>query len=221
MTAEALRVINTIIGVLAVSLIPILLILFFSKEDEEYSEKIKLTKRNAIIIIVLAAGYGLITPITITEQFQYINLTILIAYLVFMSYTDQKIMLLYSSASIVMIIFEGIALALNFNNIVFNKYTPTILIVLLILNIMSIFKWIGYGDVLIYTVISLYYLQYRAVPTMSLMLNILFTNIMFVVVTLIIRIVKKDKSRHQPLTIYIAISTYLCNIKFVKKKLNL
>lgn len=202
-------------GILAVSIIPLILIHLFSKADTEYTDKIQLKKKDAIIILILALGYGIITPVLITEEIQYINLTILTAYLVFMSYTDQKIMQLYSIVSIIMIIFEGIALCLMLNQLSFDKYTPTILIILLVLNIMSIFRWIGYGDVLIYTVLSLYYLQYRAVPTMSMMLNILFTNIMFVIVTLIIKIVKKDKSKHQPLTIFIAISTYLCNIFWI------
>lgn len=215
MTTEMLRIIDSVIGVLAVSVIPILLILLFSKEDIEYRDKIKLHKKDAIIIIILAIGYGLITPIMIGEQFEYINLTLLISYLVFMSYTDQKIMLLYSSASIIMILFEVITLALRFGQLTFDKYTPTLLIVLLVLNIMSIFRWIGYGDVLIYTVISLYLLQHRAVPTMSLLINILFTNIMFVIATLILKIIKRDKSKHQPLTLYIAISTYLCAIFWI------
>ena len=100
----------------------------------------------------------------------------------------------------------------NYNIIPFNEYTYTVLIILVVLGIMSIFRWIGLGDVYIYIVLALYYTQYRNLPTLTLMVNILLTNILFIVVTVILKIIRKDKEKHQPLTIFIAISTFICNL---------
>ena len=208
-------IINCIMGMIIMLIVPIMCIRTFCELDEDCRDKLKLNKTNIITLMLVAIGYGLVTPLLIPTEFEYINLTLLMAYLVFMSYTDQKTMLLYTAPSIVMFMVELLLLILNYNNLSFDRYTPTVLVVLVALYAMSLFRWIGYGDVLIYTVLIIYLMQYRAVPTMSLLINILLTNILFVVTTLIMKIIKKDKSKHQPLTIFIAISTYLCNIFYV------
>ena len=75
---------------------------------------------------------------------------------------------------------------------------------------MTIFRFIGLGDVLIYYVLALYYISISQDAAVLLMINVLITNILFVIVS----IVSKNKEKHKPLTIFIAISTFLLNILF-------
>lgn len=185
----------------------------FEKIDTELD--IKLRTKDIIIISILSLVIGILITLIYNSTYELIHISVLIGYLMFMSYTDQKTRLLYSSVSIAMMIIEFILLVININNIEINRYTWTIVLVPLVLYIVSLFRGIGLGDVFIYTVLSLYYLQTRMVPTMSMILNILFTNIMFVVVSLIMRVISKNKDKHQPLTIYITISTVICNILFI------
>lgn len=210
-----MNIFNTFLGLMLVSLIPLALIITFRKLDKEYREIYKANKFDIIIIIAFAIIYSIITPITITNTIQYINFSILMGYLVFMSYTDQKSKLLYTSVSIFMIIYEAIMVIINYKHIVSVPYIWTVAFIPIGFFILSLFRMIGLGDVFIYVVICLYYAQYRTVPTLSMIYNILLTNIMFVVVTIIIMIIKKDRKRYNPLTIFIAISTYICGILLI------
>lgn len=206
---------NLILGSMLVSSLSLALITIFSRLDTELSNKLYLKKLDIIIIFAVAVLYGVLYSRLDISFMDFINNSILIAYLVFMSYTDQKTKLLYTSVSIVMILIEAFFLVYNLTNIVYNEYTLSIILVILMLGIMSIFRWIGFGDVLIYIVLSIYLTQYRMIPTLSIMINILLTNIMFVVVTIIIKLIKHDKDKHQPLTIFIAISTFICNLLMI------
>ena len=206
---------NLILGSMLVSSLSLALITIFSRLDTELSNKLYLKKLDIIIIFAVAVLYGVLYSRLDISFIDFINNSILIAYLVFMSYTDQKTKLLYTSVSIVMILIEAFFLVYNLTNIVYNEYTLSIILVILILGIMSIFRWIGFGDVLIYIVLSIYLTQYRVIPTLSIMINILLTNIMFVVVTIIVKLIKHDKDKHQPLTIFIAISTFICNLLMI------
>lgn len=201
-----------ILGSMLVGLIPLALIFTFNKLDKEFKDKLKIRKLDIVIIIAVAIIYGILYSRLGLTLGVFVNTTLLTAYLVFMSYTDQKTMLLYSSISFIMIIYEIIMIVVNYNIIPFNEYTYTVLIILVVLGIMSIFRWIGLGDVYIYIVLALYYTQYRNLPTLTLMVNILLTNILFIVITVILKIIRKDKEKHQPLTIFIAISTFICNL---------
>lgn len=146
-----------------------------------------------------------------------LHMDILAAYLIFMSYTDQKTKLLYTSVSLVMLIMELVLGVINIDFIMeySNELTWTIGLVPVILYIISIFNGIGLGDVYIYLVLCLYTLQISHIPTLVMIINILLTNIMFVVVTIFLRVMWKNKEKHLPLTIYITIASIICNMVFI------
>mgnify|MGYP006385190769 CR=1 FL=1 len=95
-----------IIGSMLVGIIPLALIVIFSKIDNELSEAIKLKRKDIAIIVVVAIIYGILYSSLYHLDIKFINTTFLTAYLVFMSYTDQKTKLLYSSVSIAMMLLE-------------------------------------------------------------------------------------------------------------------
>lgn len=200
-------------GLTLLSVLPILLIKFYTKIDTEFRDKLQLNSKD-IIIILFSSFFITVTYYYRVEDSKYFFHSIaLLAYLVFMSYTDQKTKLLYSSISVIAIIVELISVykylyGNNFN--VLNMHY-TVFILPIVFSIMSIFRLIGFGDVLIYIVISLFLFQFRFVPTISMILNVLITNILFIISSLIMR--KREKN--QPLTLYITISTFICNLLLI------
>lgn len=188
--------------------IPLILIKIFMYCEEDISIKEKITpKRKDIIALVILSTLSWLIQIKSLTSISSWFTTLLVAYLIFMSYTDQKTKLLYSMASIIMI-------ALGIVNIVathsFNSIAALSLIIPTIMLVMSIFRFIGLGDVLIYYVLALYYISISQDAAVLLMINVLITNILFVIVS----VVSKNKEKHKPLTIFIAISTFLLNILF-------
>lgn len=193
------------ISLILIIAIPLILIKIFMYCEEDISIKEKITpkRKDIITLIIVSILSWLIQINNLTSWFTIL----LIAYLIFMSYTDQKTKLLYSMASTVMI-------ALGIVNIItthsFNSIAALSLIIPTIMLVMSVFRFIGLGDVLIYYVLALYYISISQEAAVLMMINVLITNILFVIVS----VVSKNKEKHKPLTIFIAISTFLLNILF-------
>lgn len=191
--------------------IPLAFIYFFSKLDTEFSEQLKIKRLNIIIIIAVSIIYIIASSILLSNNaILWLNTSLITGYLIFCSYTDLKTKLLYSSVSLTFLVIEITLLLIDYKAVPFNNYSWTILVVILAMYLMSIPRWIGLGDVFIYAVIATYLTHYRFIPTMSIVINLLFTNIMFVIATIIIKVIKHDKEKHQPLTVFIAISTVCC-----------
>lgn len=201
-----------IISILTMIALPILLITIFSRIDEDMKETLKLSREDILIIIAIAIGYIVVTSSFNFNTQRFVNMSILTGYLVFMSYTDQKSKLLYSIVSIAMMLFEIICIAINFNSICFTKYHLLLIAIIVIMLIMSKLRLLGFGDVLIYVVITLYEMNYSLLPFWDILLNYLIANILFVVVAGIVRIITGDKEKSQPFTLYIAVATFLCNL---------
>lgn len=191
--------------------IPLAFIYFFSKLDEEFSESLRIKTSNIAIIIIVSILYIIASAILLSNNaILWLNTSLMTGYLIFCSYTDLKTKLLYSSVSLAFLGIELTLLLIDYKAVPFNKYSWTILVVILAMYLMSIPRWIGLGDVFIYAVIATYLTHYRFIPTVSIVMNLLFTNIMFVIATIIIKGIKHDKEKHQPLTVFIAISTVCC-----------
>lgn len=211
MSSIMIAIIAFIINTVLVASIPLALIKFYSTIDEEYSEKYKLSRSTLIIILITSLLYNLIAIVTMKGyEVVWINTSILVGYLVFSSYTDMKTKLLYTSCSLAMLVIQIIFFIVYFKQIIFNEFSWTILVVLAVLAIMSVFGWLGAGDVIIYLIIAVYLTIYRTIPTFSIILNLLVANVLFLVTTIIIKIIKKDKEKHQPFTLFITISTVIC-----------
>lgn len=210
---------NYIIGLVLMVLIPLALIFIFTELDVEISETIRLKDIDLAVIILVAVGYWLITNTIFTfNTGRYVNMTIVMAYLVFMSYTDQKTKLLYSIVSVVMMVFELIWLAVSFKNLTFNKYDLLLIPVLIMFLLLSKFKWLGFGDVMIYMVLIIYELIFSYIPFWDILFNYTVANILFVVTSCVMKLVSKKKEvndKHLKFTIYIAISTFLCNMVLI------
>jgi hypothetical protein len=207
--------------------IPYLGVLNISKveEDSKYKPLLEPTTKDKIIVLI--AGIASACAVVYQDsrmrmwaglpETYYISFMIgtatLLGYLIFMSYTDQKIKLLYTAASLITMIVEIIIFAINWDVIktcFINEYTWTVLPVIIVLAIMSIFRYIGFGDVIIYAVLGIYLVSYRTVPLVSILINIVIANTLFIINALISKAVRKDKTKHQPLTMFIALATFLC-----------
>lgn len=210
---------QSIIGLMLVTLMPLALVKGFTILDNEYRDRIKLDKRSIIIIIACGIGFTVITfnmPKMIgTEHF--LNYAFLTGYLIFMSYTDQKIKQLYSVVTVLVIIVESVILALNISKVTLDITVITTIAVVLVLFVMSLFNWIGMGDVLIYTALAIYLTRYSMIPMISLVMNILLTNLLFIISAIILKLAKieKYKGKNRPLTLYIALSTFICNLLLI------
>lgn len=192
---------NIIISFSITNIIIFGLILLFQHIDKEI--KIHLTKKDIIIILIVTA----LTSIVNINKYNIF----LVGYLIFMSYTDQKTKLLYTSVSLAMIIYEIIMIVINIHEIPFNEYTWTIGLLIAALFIISLFHGIGMGDILIYIVISLYYIRIYTVPTLYLMITIILANIVFIIISVYKRF-KHGKEASYPLTSCIAFGTILCTL---------
>lgn len=209
-------IIQVPLNLMLVVFIPLALISLFSNFDSDIGETLRLRKKDVIIIITTSILYIIASTLLLSNDINiWINTSLITGYLIFCSYTDLKTKLLYTIISVTLLIIEGIWLIIDIKNVIFNEYTWTILIILLILYLMSIPKFLGLGDALIYSVITTYLVHYRTIPTMSLMINLLLANILFLVITVILKVIKKDKERHQPFTLFIAISTCICSLLLV------
>lgn len=209
-------IIQVPLNLMLVVLIPLALISLFSNFDSDIGETLRLRKKDVIIIITTSILYIIASTLLLSNDINiWINTSLITGYLIFCSYTDLKTKLLYTIISVTLLIIEGIWLIIDIKNVIFNEYTWTILIILLILYLMSIPKFLGLGDALIYSVITTYLVHYRTIPTMSLIINLLLANILFLVITVILKVIKKDKERHQPFTLFIAISTCICSLLLV------
>ena len=201
------------IDIALITLIPIILVNYFVRIDKEYAPALKLTstRKIGLAMLILAGLVALLSPgYCYLSTLQHLNSSFILAYLIFMSYTDTHTKMLYSVVSAVMLVFEIIITMINAER--FQSDTYTLIIALGVLIILAIFNLIGAGDVLIYTVIMLYLLQNRTVPTMSFILNVLMTNIMFVVVTVLKKLQSKDINilhSHEPLTLFIYFGTLM------------
>lgn len=209
------------ISIAIISLIPLLLIQVFSRIDNTID--IALTKRGIAIIVlssvlIVTIRFMLYSSVGCEPYIQDIlHMDIMFAYLMFMSYTDQKTKLLYTSVSVIMIIVEAVACLVQLKSIfeLSNMLTWTVGIIPIVLLIISAFRGIGLGDVYIYVVLCLYTLQISHVPTLIMILNLLITNILFIISTIFLKVVKKNKDKHLPLTVYIMISFIACSIIFI------
>lgn len=128
------------------------------------------------------------------------------AYLIFMSYTDQKTKQVYSAVSLVVFLVAIVICMIQIMSrgmySMFNVGAMICLSVLLV--VLGQFGLLGMGDVEIYGVIGLYYLQTRPDAFFSIILNLLLANILFGISAIARKARHKDKL---PFTLYIAIST--------------
>jgi hypothetical protein len=203
--------------------IPMLLIKVFDSIDNEVN--LKMSYRFIFLNSIFASMIGYFISKIYSNRFQMIHLSILIAYLWFMGYVDRKSKTVYTSVSVIMLLIEFVISIFTLDKTLLNEYTWTVALVLLILFIMSMVRMIGLGDVLIYGVISMYYVQTRLLPTISLMIVILVANVIFIIVNVIKAVVRKIKKanyqvdskdkQYEPLAECIALSTIICCIALV------
>lgn len=213
--------IGILISIGIMSIIPLMLATIFNKLDNSIDISLKQWDVTAIIIVAIVvpvARFLLYRSVgTNIGLISTIHMDLIAAYLVFMSYTDQKTKLLYTSVSLTMVAFELICVAFSIESILeyVNELTWTLMVIPVILFIISVFDGIGLGDVYIYVVICLYTLQISHIPTLVMIISILMTNIMFVITTVFLKVVRKNKDKHLPLTIYITIASIICNTVFI------
>lgn len=211
-----------ITGVYFCIILPIVLIQIFEKCDKECDTQ--LSKNDIKILISISIIADLVVTlgansiytrdeIDKTRAFTMIALTMLVTgYLIFMSYTDIKTQLLYSIVSYIMIILL-ISVGILNNIRIIDKTSFISYGIIAILFLMSKFRYIGLGDVLIYSALALYYnIIGHEYGFILLIVNYFLTNLLFVITVGFKKIIKKDKNRHYPLAPCIGISTLLVYI---------
>lgn len=200
-----LRVTYMILSMAILFVLPLLLSVAFEHIDKENT--IKLGKKDIIWFIVVSIGLSI--GFEIVAHMNLVTLTLtsfIMAYLIFMSYTDQKTKQVYSAVSLVVFLVAIVICMLQIMNrgmySIFNVGAMICLNALLV--VLGQFGLLGMGDVGIYGVIGLYYLQTRPDAFFSIILNLLLANILFGISAIARKARHKDKL---PFTLYIAIST--------------
>lgn len=204
---NTVSILNVMLTTLMLVLIPLVLAFLFQRADEDLN--IKLNKKDIIIIVIV----GIIASILLNiqyEKFMLYHTSFIMAYLIFMSYTDQKTKLVYNFCSEVIVVLEIALILLKGTNI--NIITTSVMLLPLVMLIISLLGGLGMGDVFIYTALALYSITSKEFPFFSLTYIIILANIMFIIVGIIYKIVTMNKNRKLPLTIYIAISFFICSI---------
>lgn len=200
-----LRVTYMTLSMAILFVLPLLLSVAFEHIDKENT--IKLGKKDIIWFIVVSIGLSIGFEIVAHTNLVTLTLTsFIMAYLIFMSYTDQKTKQVYSAVSLVVFLVAIVICMLQIMNrgmySIFNVGAMICLDVLLV--VLGQFGLLGMGDVDIYGVIGLYYLQTRPDAFFSIILNLLLANILFGISAIARKARHKDKL---PFTLYIAIST--------------
>lgn len=200
-----LRVTYMILSMAILFVLPLLLSVAFEHIDKENT--IKLSRKDIIWFIVVSIGLSI--GFEIVAHMNLVTLTLtsfIMAYLIFMSYTDQKTKQVYSAVSLVVFLVAIVICMIQIMNrgmySIFNVGAMICLSVLLA--VLGQFGLLGMGDVDIYGVIGLYYLQTRPDAFFSIILNLLLANILFGISAIARKARHKDKL---PFTLYIAIST--------------
>lgn len=200
-----LRVTYMALSMAILFVLPLLLSVAFEHIDKENT--IKLGKKDIIWFIVVSIGLSI--GFEIVAHMNLVTLTLtsfIMAYLIFMSYTDQKTKQVYSAVSLVAFLVAIVICMLQIMNrgmySIFNVGAMIFLNALLV--VLGQFDLLGMGDVDIYGVIGLYYLQTRPDAFFSIILNLLLANILFGISAIARKARHKDKL---PFTLYIAIST--------------
>lgn len=200
-----LRVAYMILSMAILFVLPLLLSVAYEHIDKENT--IKLGKKDIIWFIVVSIELSI--GFEIVAHMNLVTLTLtsfIMAYLIFMSYTDQKTKQVYSAVSLVVFLVAIVICMLQIMNrgmySIFNVGAMICLNVLLV--VLGQFGLLGMGDVEIYGVIGLYYLQTRPDAFFSIILNLLLANILFGISAIARKARHKDKL---PFTLYIAIST--------------
>lgn len=200
-----LRVTYMILSMAILFVLPLLLSVAFEHIDKENT--IKLSKKDIIWFIVVSVGLSI--GFEIVAHMNLVTLTLtsfIMAYLIFMSYTDQKTKQVYSAVSLVVFLVAIVICMLQIMNrgmySMFNVGAMICLNALLVA--LGQLGLLGMGDVDIYGVIGLYYLQTRPEAFFSIILNLLLANILFGISAIARKARHKDKL---PFTLYIAIST--------------
>lgn len=200
-----LRVAYMILSIAILFVLPLLLSVAFEHIDKENT--IKLGKKDIIWFTVVSIGLSI--GFEIVAHMNLVTLTLtsfIMAYLIFMSYTDQKTKQVYSAVSLVVFLVAIVICMLQIMNrgmySIFNVGAMICLNALLV--VLGQFGLLGMGDVEIYGVIGLYYLQTRPDAFFSIILNLLLANILFGISAIARKARHKDKL---PFTLYIAIST--------------
>lgn len=200
-----LRVTYMALSMAILFVLPLLLSVAFEHIDKENT--IKLGKKDIIWFIVVSIGLSI--GFEIVAHMNLVTLTLtsfIMAYLIFMSYTDQKTKQVYSAVSLVVFLVAIVICMLQIMNrgmySIFNVGAMICLNALLV--VLGQFGLLGMGDVDIYGVIGLFYLQTRPEAFFSIVLNLLLANILFGVSAIARKARHKDKL---PFTLYIAIST--------------
>lgn len=200
-----LRVTYMILSMAILFVLPLLLSVAYEHIDKENT--IKLGKKDIIWFIVVSIGLSI--GFEIVAHMNLVTLTLtsfIMAYLIFMSYTDQKTKQVYSAVSLVVFLIAIVICILQIMNrgmySMFNVGAMICLNALLVA--LGQLGLLGMGDVDIYGVIGLYYLQTRPEAFFSIILNLLLANILFGISAIARKARHKDKL---PFTLYIAIST--------------
>lgn len=220
-------VLKSIINIASILLIPIILSMTFSRVeqgiDENHSKSIKMHGKDIIIIAVISLIYNAVSITLLSSNSEkFIITALLFGYLIFMAYTDQKTMMVYSAPSVIMLV-ALILRALIQNKMIHGSISTQqlyiILPVMIVLLILSMFGMLGYGDILIYAVIAVYNIIYSDYAGISLIINLLIANTLFILTMIILRLKKSsvntsisDGTTEFPFTIYILIGTIICSI---------
>ena len=191
-------------------IITLLIVSAFNKYDEEIN--LAFTKRDVIFISITSLFCSLLINIKHNNLSEvHILVCILTVLMIIMSYTDLKTMQVYTVLDLLAIVSSAIYLVCNIeqtkNFITIYPNNIILLVNILIIVVLFITQGIGLGDSMLYFSLLLYYITNSQFGCMLFVINILISNLIFLIVNSTKFL--KDKKRKLPLVPYILLAWLL------------
>lgn len=199
--------IKIIIETLIFIIITLLIVSAFNKYDTEVN--LAFTKKDVILISITSFFSSLI----ITSKYENIgseNTVVILITLItlIMSYTDLKTMQVYTILDMIAILISGIYTICNIDkvNSFINIYPNSIVIIvsIIILAVLIMSQGIGHGDSMLYISMLLFYITRTEHGSLLFMVNLLISNLLFLIVNSTKFI--KNKKQKLPLVPYILLA---------------
>lgn len=202
--------IKIIIETLIFIIITLLIVSAFNKYDTDVN--LAFTKKDVILISITSFFSSLVINFKYREFSEvYILVSILTVLMLVMAYTDLKTMQVYTILDIISIISTGVYLVYNITQAkqYIQIYPNNIILLISMVILISLFitQGVGLGDTMLYFSLLMYYITKSEFGPLVFIINILISNLLFLIVNSTKFI--KNKRRKLPLVPYILLAWVL------------
>lgn len=202
---------------LLVNLLIALMVKYDTEVKVRYStvSKISLTLFSVLAVYIISR----LNALSLNNIAFWLDVVLILTLLEFQSFFDIQTKEVYTFPTLVAMVFVVLNFLFRLNQYGFNGMGMTMpkvvstLIFIVVLWLTTLFRGLGGGDLLLYMILAVHYMNYTASSISYLVLNFILSGIMFMLwivpYTLISSKRDKEVSKHQPFTLFITIATII------------